>query len=228
MINIFSIFKKNILTEEEKNLIRQICLFYESNKELFSKDINSQEEKRNIIKNIYHKLDFLSLPQLSSGDEIYLTNMPKIYRGISALNSDLLNTYLNEFINGEPFYGGRASIYGQGIYTVIGNDSNVANKYASDGGINSCGVVIESTLKSDSKIIKSSEIENLRQFLFKNLRKMYGNEIENYLFVLQDDGALSAVLGYDAIYVEQKKYMVVLNRSKMIVNNNILKNNKTI
>jgi|CZCB01.1.fsa_nt_gi hypothetical protein len=35
-------------------------------------------------------------------------------------------------------------------------------------------------------------------------------------------GALSSILGYDAIHVEDKHYMIVLNRSKMTVNSNNL------
>ena len=36
--------------------------------------------------------------------------------------------------------------------------------------------------------------------------------------ILEDDGVLAAILGYDAIYVEEKNYIVMLNRKKMIIN----------
>jgi len=38
------------------------------------------------------------------------------------------------------------------------------------------------------------------------------------LAVLEDDGALASILGYDAILVSEKNYLVILNRAKMIVN----------
>ena len=56
------------------------------------------------------------------------------------------------------------------------------------------------------------------------LRKLYSNDIINFLKILQDDGLFSAILGYDAIFVEDKNYMVVLNRQKIIVNSNSINN----
>lgn len=50
------------------------------------------------------------------------------------------------------------------------------------------------------------------------MRKMYKQDVENFLGILEDDGALAAILEYDAIYVEEKDYIVVLNRNKMVVN----------
>lgn len=43
-------------------------------------------------------------------------------------------------------------------------------------------------------------------------------DVKSFLSVLEDDVALAAILGYDAIFVEEKDYMVILNRTKMIIN----------
>lgn len=214
--------KKAELTETQKSMLRDLCMFFEKNQELFMTEINSQKDKKEIIKQIYKRLNYSDYPVLEKSQELFKNSATKIYRGISADSNELLNDYINSFIYGEPFYGGRASIYGTGIYTVLGNDINVAKDYASDGGTNNCGIVIESVLFNDSKVIESQQIESIRTVLFEKIRKMYPNQIENYLNILKDDGALSSILGYDAIYVEEKKYIVVLNRKKMIVNSNLL------
>ena len=220
-INFFK--KKDSMSEEEKQLLKIFCYFYENNKNLFVNIISNQKEKRKITSKIYNLMGFSEKPTLSDNQEEFINNQ-KLYRGISAENNELLCQYINEFINGAPFYGGRASIYGTGIYTVIGNDSNVANKYASDGNTNDCGIIIESILSEDSKVIEYSKIDSIREKIINRLRKLYSNEIINFLEILQDDGLFSAILGYDAIFVEDKNYMVVLNRQKIIVNSNSINN----
>lgn len=211
------------MSEEEKKLLKIFCIFYEKNKNLFVNVISNQKEKREIISKIYNLMGFSGKPTLSDNQEEFISNQ-KLYRGISAENNELLCQYINEFINGDPFYGGRASIYGIGIYTALGNDSNVANKYASDGDINDCGMVIEAILSEDSKIIEYSKIDSIREKIINKLRKIYSDEIINFLEILQDDGLFAAILGYDAILVEDKNYMVVLNRQKIIVNSNSISN----
>lgn len=213
----FNFKKKDKLTEQEKNIIKQVSLFFEMYNDIFIK-FSCMEEKRKIIKKIYEILHYDDLPQLYSTTKLDLKEGITIYRGISASNNDALKKYVNEFINGDVFYGGRASVYGTGIYTVVGKNLDVASKYASDGGINNCGIVIESKLQKDSKIIKNSEIEEVKSFIFEKMRKMYKKNIEEFMAILEDDGALAAILGYDAIYVEEKNYIVMLNRKKMIIN----------
>lgn len=213
----FNFKKKEKLSEEEKNIIKRVSIFFEIHNNIFKK-ISNINEKRETIKNIYRILNYDALPQLYSSTQLDDAGDISIYRGISANNEFELKEFVSEFINGEIFYGGRASIYGTGIYTVVGENLNVASKYASDGGINNCGIVIESKLQKDSKIIKNSEITQIKSLVFDNMRKMYKQNIEEFLSILEDDGALSAILGYDGIYVEEKDYIVVLNRKKMIIN----------
>ena len=228
----FSFRKKDKMSEEEKNILKKVSVFYEMYNNIFVEFSNSNE-KRQIIKKIYEILKYNSLPNLDSLSENIENNGLKVYRGISADNIDLLKSYINDFIKGNVFYGGRASIHGTGIYTIIGNDSNVAQSYASDGGTNNCGVVIESTMQPDTKIVKNSEINTIRNLIFDKIRKIYKKDIGNFLAVLEDDGALAAILGYDAIFVEEKNYLVILNRAKMIVNDvslieqiNVIDNNR--
>lgn len=213
----FNFKRKDNLSEFEKELLKKVSLFYEMYNNIFF-NFSNATDKRAIIKNIYQLLKYDQLPALYSTLEEQNMGSLKVYRGIIANDIESLKTYINDFIKGNVFYGGRASIYGTGIYTIIDNNSNITQKYASDGGTNNCGIVIESTMQPDTKIIKNSEIEPIRNIIFDRLKKIYKSGTENFLAVLEDDGALAAILGYDAILVDEKNYLVILNRTKMIVN----------
>lgn len=213
----FNFRKKEQSTKFENEILKRVSLFYEMYNNIFI-NFSNATEKREIIKNLYKILKYDQLPTLYSTSNEQNIDSLKIYRGISANDIETLKTYINDFIKGNVFYGGRASIYGTGIYTIIDSNSDVAQKYASDGGTNNCGIVIESTIQPDTKIIKSAEIEPIRNIIFDKLKKIYKSGTENFLAVLEDDGALASILGYDAILVSEKNYLVILNRAKMIVN----------
>ena len=86
-INFFK--KKDIMSEEEKQLLKIFCIFYENNKNLFVNIISSQKEKRKIISKIYNLMGFSEKPTLSDNQEEFINNQ-KLYRGISAENNELL------------------------------------------------------------------------------------------------------------------------------------------
>ena len=216
--------KRKQLTENEKNIIKQLALFYESNNDILS-DFSNIKEKKEIIKKIYKKLNYDNPPQLVSNINQNKNKGLPIYRGISAESVEKLKEYIDEFINGEVFLGGRASIYGTGIYTICDEDSKVASKYASDGDINNIGVVIESKMDTTSKVIEYNMLEDIKKFSIENLSKMYNKKIDNYLSLLEDSGLLASLLGYDAILVKEKNYVIILNRNKMIVDDITLYNN---
>lgn len=209
---------KKIANEVE---IEELVDFYKNHKDIFV-PFSSQKERREIIKKIYNIFKFDSQPQLNTKIKFGVVNGPVVHRGISADSKEELISYINMFINGDVFYGGRASIYGTGIYTITGEDYIEARKYATAGLTSDIGIVITSVLTDDAEIITSKEVNDIRDAIFDRIRKTYEG-LDNYLNVLEDDGALAAILGYDAIYVEDKKYIVVLNRSKLIVFDNQIK-----
>lgn len=212
----FGFKKKEAMNEDAKKLLKQVMMFYEINKNLFI-NYSNQKEKKQIISSIFKSLKYDNFPKLYSSNKDNLSNNIIVYRGISAENEDLIKEYIDAFISGEVFLGGRASIYGTGIYTIVGS-SDVAKDYSSDGGHNNCGVIIESRMTNDTKIIETKQLEELKEFLINNLENIYGKTINNYINIIDDNGALAAILGYDAIYVKEKNYLVILNRTKMIVN----------
>lgn len=210
---------KEPMSEEEKNILKQVIMYYELNRDIFV-NYYSISEKKKIIYDVFASLNYDNVPDLASTSNSQLSDI-KIYRGISAKDEKLLKNYVDDFLNGKVFFGKRASIYGTGIYTVIG-DLTLAQDYSSDGGINNCGVIIESNLKIDAKVIDYSKINEMRDFLIKKLRESYKEDISNFLSILDDDGALAAILGYDAILVKEKNYLIVLNRGELVINDSYL------
>lgn len=210
---------KESMSEKEKDMLKKVMMYYELNRDIFV-NYYSISEKKKIIYDVFSSLNYDKVPNLVSANNSELSNI-KIYRGISAKDEELLINYVDDFLNGKIFFGKRASIYGTGIYTTIG-DSTLAKDYSSDGGTNSCGVVIESNLKIAAKVIDYNKIGELRNFLVKKLKESYKEDISNFLSILDDDGAFAAILGYDAILVNEKNYLIVLNRGQLVVNDSYL------
>lgn len=204
------------MSEVEKSILRHVMMIYELNKDIFNCYSNNKE-KRKIISNLFKRLNYDGAPELYSTYKCRDNGMI-IYRVISADNPNLLKEYVNDFLNGDIFFGGKGAIYGTGIYTVIG-DKKIASDYSSNKDTSNCGIILECKILDDTKIIEYDEIEKIRDFLIKKLKNAYKGNIDNFISLLDvDDGVLSAALGYDAIHVNKKNYLVVLNRSKLIVN----------
>ena len=71
-INFFK--KKDSMSEEEKQLLKIFCFFYENNKNLFVNIISNQKEKRKIISIIYNLMGFSEKPTLSDNQEEFINN----------------------------------------------------------------------------------------------------------------------------------------------------------
>ena len=200
--------KKKEIPLESKKLLD----FYNDNKDLFV-DFSNMEERREIVKKIYDVLKYTGLPERVSKIDKEL-GIP-IYRGVSASDVESLKIFGMQFTDGDVFYGGRASICGTGIYTFV-DDKDSAYKYATDGYTNDIGIVIEGMLDKNTRIIKLEELSEKKEKALERLSTYPA--LENFLKVLEDDGAFAAILGYQAIYAEDKKYMVVLDRTQLSVN----------
>ena len=171
------------------------------------------------------------------------SNTGTLYRGINAKTSEKCQEYINEFTNGKFYSGGQAGhIYGKGTYTGFGElGKNTAYNYANQ---EEHGKVIEMLLDKDAKIInyydlfketnkevdefikenyKKYNIENYMQ-LMTNLNKIEKEDefMTKYIFnVAHEYGYSAAIKGYDAIIADnelaKQKYVVILNRGKVIV-----------
>lgn len=209
--------KRNTISEEEKNILKQILYFYETTKDKINYDYNSMSNRNAKIKEIYEILGYNNPPII----EEQTNELKTVYRGISAPDKDTLKEYINQFICGDNFLGGRASIYGTGIYTFTNKNENTES-YANDGGLSENGIVLEINVPNDEKIISYENLSKIQQSLLPRLNKLIDNS--KFIELLDNCGALGAILNYDAIYVNEKDYLVILNRSKINLNKNYVNN----
>ncbi len=223
----FSRRKKDNISETEKACLTKIANFYNANKEiinqLLTKDM-TQSDKKMVIGEFYRLLNYQAFPILKSKVNVP-GNLLKVYRGISAESLELLKTYINQYLNGRIHFGKKASIYGTGIYTSLGSKDE-ASKYSTDGGTKEFGVIIENELMPDINVINYDDIEALQERIISLASRLYTNDqnFDNYLKMLDDCAFFVSILGYDAIYVEKRGYMVIMNRGKIIVDDLDLEN----
>lgn len=195
---------------------------------------------------LFRQLDYDVVPKLVTPDEfLKLSNSSTyglIYRGISG--EDAIK-YMDQFKNGEMYVGGgNARLRGTGIYTAYGDSAfeNVAQAYASNGGMSQNGIVMNMLLSEDAKIIDfdsiQSEQSEVLDMMSKSFKK-YSSTITNFdtltnnldkitdsvdlkkaqyiVNVLSDPGYYASLRGFDAIDVVDKKYLVICNRGKIIM-----------
>lgn len=166
-----------------------------------------------------------------------------LYRGISAETAEKCQEYVDNFKNGKFYSGGQAGhIYGKGTYTGFSElGKKTAMNYAEQS---EHGQVIEMILDKNAKIanyydlfkevnkevdefIKNHyqkyNIDNYMQLMI-NLNKIQKeDEFMTYyvLNIIHDVGYNASIKGYDAIIADnelaKQKYVVILNRSKVII-----------
>lgn len=168
------------------------------------------------LERIVSKDNFDGLPKLVSLDELDNIAGKKLYRGVSS------SEYANEFKRGKYFGG--TGILGSGIYTAYGKDAkNISTIFAARGE------VIEMKLDESAKVIDYEDIGNISRNMQKAISgKMYSKDVSDRdkkaysrsYYIIQNEGRLAALLGYDAINVPHDEYMIILNRSKIVVGDN--------
>ena len=141
------------------------------------------------------------------------------------------------FRGGDTWIG--KGVYGDGIYSAFnmkgkgsGNGMGTALSYAGNGGqsvYNDKGWIIKFTLKKDTKIATQQSIEKA---MFKELRKIIDEKGDDNFFArgkhmrpenfdkyghFYDSSTWALSKGIDAVQVSNRGFMIVLNRSKMIM-----------
>ena len=160
---------------------------------------------------------FTETPQLVSDSELrQYSNDNKVkilYRGINS------HDHTKEFKYGA--YQARTGLSGDGIYVAYGEaGEEVAISYAravpwTQGGGSSLqplekGDVIKMCLDKDAKIINVDDAYKLRKEIVDK------HDLES-THILNDEGRLAAIMGYDAIDIPNDEFMIVLNRTKLRV-----------
>lgn len=189
-------------------------------------------------------LDYDKTPTLVSSevfDEMTTQSQyGKLYRGITGDNVDL---YINELKEGKMYVGGNnAAAYGSGIYTAYGDSfGKIVENYASSGNTSN-GKIVEMLLSDETRIVDfdiiNIEKEEVLDSISKRFNK-YNKEIVDFnsltlnidsitdetdkkiaLYLqktLNDTGLYASLRGYDAINIQDKKYIVILNRGKVFM-----------
>jgi hypothetical protein len=164
-----------------------------------------------ILKRIAQEQGFDALPNVIDKNEIdkrIAYGEPELFRGVSD------EWYAEQLQNREYFAG--TGVNGNGTYAAGYSDKagrnnaiNTAFVYTQDKG-----VVLRMTLDKSAKVANYKDIE--RELYNGALKNTNYQALKDPLKILEADfGRYAAMLGYDAIFVEDKKFYVVLNRTKL-------------
>jgi len=134
--------------------------------------------------------------------------------------SSYFEVYLNqntpkEFKHGD-YYAGNG-IYGAGIYCGVGKEEGIpiAIDYALKDKDN---CVMRMVLDKNVKIVPIEEVtKQIKNILNPPTPAQHDIDNELTLTISSEPGAWAAMNGYDAISVDDEGYMVVLNRSKLTI-----------
>jgi hypothetical protein len=145
----------------------------------------------------------------------------ELFRGVTS------SKFANDFRDGELFAG--LGTYGNGTYTAYGSGVldtgkrgaeglNVAKEYAG-----SKGSIMRMTLKADAKVINYDTLlgeimdfeDELEERLMKATTKKARDAINAEALLAKDFGRFATARGYDAVDVPGEKYLVVLNRTAL-------------
>ena len=189
---------------------------YNKNKEKFKQQWD-KKDYTNARKNFYKELGYDKHPQKVSEEEFNKIAKDNFIIVRSADDENIKN-----FVSGEYEVSTvQNSMYGTGIYFAY--DEKEIEYYKNLSGQQSVST-IKATLAKDTKIINSSELRQKKE----QIRQSLGNRTEIDSIILADNGVLASSLGYDAVNIEDKHYILLLNRQKAILKDDskIIKNSR--
>lgn len=138
----------------------------------------------------------------------------ELFRGVTSAK------FADDFRDGDLFAG--LGTYGNGTYTAYGSGKaeglDVAKDYAGNKGS-----IVRMSLKSNAKVVGYDDLlgemmdyeDTLYEKLDKATTKKAREAIEAEQLLIKDFGRFATLRGYDAIDVAREKYLVVLNRTAL-------------
>jgi len=172
---------------------------------------NPKTGEDNLLKSLVKEVHFDEPPKISPAKEV-----SKIVEegGIELFRGVTEPEFTEQFKHGD-YYAGKG-MYGSGTYCGIGKEKGIpiATSYTS----NKDNCVIRMVLDKDAKIIPIKEVKKQIRNMQKSMPPSQ-NDIDNKLIniITDNPGRWAAMNGYDAISVKDRDYMVVLNRSKLTI-----------
>ncbi len=184
-----------------------------------------------ILTKLIEEKGFDALPMIVDENHYNLlvrSKLREIYRGVRIKDANKEFAYNPKlfvgkglFCNGIYFtYGGEsgkaeAELY---LYPQTGNQFNVHHGYMETFPK---GELITALLKKDAKVASWKDLAKLKQSMknYVDKNKDYSDDTKRKILrLISNDVAVVAVLnGYDAIDIKDSKYMVILNRGKLIM-----------
>lgn len=190
----------------------------------------------------YERLGYHDAPELMDSDAFddllaLHPDMLRMGRGVMQQGDDAL-AFVDDFINGERHYGGRG-ILGDGTYTKVFTHQGLpkvdtpgwieARSYAA-----SQGATMDMALKPTAKVLRINEwakgphVDAWRAYVRKvddavaRYKARTGIDLPPQLVrEMQDYTAWAISEGYDAVYITNMDYLVVLNRSQVVVRDKV-------
>lgn len=155
-------------------------------------------------------------------------DMPKavrVYRGMSNTGTKQGVTFAKEYMSGTHFAG--SGLYGNGTYST---PSWYTAKAYADAHVSGQGAMLDMIIPDTSNFIEFEDLRKLREEAQSALATAFNNpalseqeraKLTKMYSLLHDNGTTAALMGYDGIYVKEKNYYVVLNRSKVVINKEV-------
>lgn len=174
-------------------------------KSLFEGETESYNQEETLTK-VLNELNYTSKPEVVNdlNNEINKGDTA-LFRGVYGTSIGQVRHHVDEFKQGKMFISS-ASAYGNGIYTSPKRSDvkrYTSNQYGDQG-------IIKMALSKDARIITEKELSRI-------LSNIPEKDNALYRAMEKDNSLLAASMGYDAINVTEKGYMVLLNRGKVKV-----------
>ena len=196
-------FKGKVNTEDAGE-VSKLNTFKKA-KESFESEWN-KEDKGTARARFYKSLGYDGKPTKVSDEEF-----AKAVGDNPVMTRSTTHESFEQFMNGEYRTSDVSnSMYGTGIYFAYDEEDK---KYYAGLNTKEENKVFDGALSKDAKVIDSRDLDTIRSDLRNTLDR---DSIDNIM--LADNGVLAASLGYDAIYFDNVKYCLVMNRGKILVN----------
>lgn len=188
-----------------------------------------EKEYQEVVEDFYKEIGYDAKPKITNEIELErvarATKYGLLERGYRGEDKEKIQDYINQFKKGDLYIGSQRA-FGSGTYFGYGQEAHsIAHRYGQQDNDN----ILKATIANNSKVISSQQLNTKREkFMNKafekasEINKTEGSEAANKYYkkmnyITMDDGVFAASLGYDAIDVEDAKYLVVLNRGKVLV-----------
>ena len=188
--------------------------FYRNNQDVFDQYFSimrTPSERKEFIKEVYGLLHYTD----ATSSTINAGHGMTLYRGLIAENPQDIQDYTNGLIDGEVVFGKKAQLHGTGIYMTT--NENIAMKYAMNGG--EYGSIVRCESVDGIKMADSAQLTADREAVLQLMcsQNQDDRNILMYSNFLNDNGVFASIIGYDAINIPEKDYVLVLNRGSIAV-----------